>query len=393
MTGEKLAEFRAKGMLLDPKFERLAVIGDRQKAKENNNKLEIKYVSSSIDDNYIYLAFSVKTPSLKSTTASVFVEEMNAVNEIAVPKTIINGLKSNSKNNFKLKFDKNKKFNNYLWQDGFVYQATITIDDLSAKTNEFKLRIVKVKEEKVNTCYCNRDLTVDEIKNIVIELRKQEVYIENGRLTRDSKGKPILKNKEKQFEDITMFDELSEKIFNLDYPEKIKQEDANFKKFTEAINKTLKDYEINTCIRKIHFLAQCYHETQRFTLTYEKSPNLNVSGGSFYRGRGLIQLTHDYNYEKLKKKLNDNSKITDFVPRVAKEIDLACQASGYYWKNLGILQGNINIIADKDDILTVSKEINGYRGKGGIPNGFNDRKLFTQLLKKIFNYEKCKNKK
>lgn len=35
MTSEKLAEFRAKGMLLDPKFDRLAQIGDRKKAKED----------------------------------------------------------------------------------------------------------------------------------------------------------------------------------------------------------------------------------------------------------------------------------------------------------------------------------------------------------------------
>ena len=33
MTSEKLAEFRAKGMLLDPKFDRLAVIGDKKKEK------------------------------------------------------------------------------------------------------------------------------------------------------------------------------------------------------------------------------------------------------------------------------------------------------------------------------------------------------------------------
>ena len=35
MTSEKLAEFRAKGMLLDPKFDRLAKIGDKREEKEN----------------------------------------------------------------------------------------------------------------------------------------------------------------------------------------------------------------------------------------------------------------------------------------------------------------------------------------------------------------------
>jgi predicted chitinase len=51
---------------------------------------------------------------------------------------------------------------------------------------------------------------------------------------------------------------------------------------------------------------------------------------------------------------------------------------------------NINQYADKDDVLTVSREINGYVS---VPNGFNDRKLFTEILKKVMKYETCKNKK
>lgn len=391
MTSEKLAEFRAKGMLLDPKFDRLAVIGDKKKEKEEDKikSLSIKFVSCSSDDENFNLTFEVSATNLKSNKAKIFVEEMNASNETAIPKTNVE-INANGKKNITVSFSKDKEFDKYIWQDGFVYQATITCDGESAETEEFELKCTKIVIPKQKTCFCNRDFTVDEFKDIVIELRKQEIYIKNGRLIKDSKGKPILKNKKKQFEDITMYDELGEKLFNLDYTEKIRQEDANFKKFTEAINKTLNDYEINTCIRKIHFLAQCYHETQRFTLTYEKSPNSNVSGGSFYRGRGLIQLTHDYNYEKLKKKLSDNSKITDFVPKVATEINLACQASGYFWKNIGAKTGNINQYADKDDVLTVSKEINGYVA---VPNGFNDRKLFTENLKKIMKYDQCKNKK
>lgn len=134
---------------------------------------------------------------------------------------------------------------------------------------------------KDKTCFCNRGITSGELKNIIIKLRKQEVYIENGKLIRDAKGNPILKNRKKQFRDITMYDELYEDLFNLDYPEKLNSSDANFNKFAEALNKVFKDYDINTCIRKIHFLAQCYHETQRFTITYEKNPNSNVSGGAF----------------------------------------------------------------------------------------------------------------
>jgi len=392
MTSEKLAEFRAKGVLLDPKFDHLAFIGDKnKKSQEKDKSITIKFASCSADDKNYNLTFEVAAKNIKSNKAKIYVGENDVFgSEEAVTKNV--EINPNGKKNIIVSFSKNKEkeFSKSIFEGDFEYITEISCDGLSAKSPEFKLKCAKIVIPKQKTCFCNRYFTVDEFKDIVVELRKQEIYIKNGRLIKDSKGKPILKNKKKQFEDITMYDELGEKLFNLDYTEKIRQEDANFKKFTEAINKTLNDYEINTCIRKIHFLAQCYHETQRFTLTYEKSPNSNVSGGSFYRGRGLIQLTHDYNYEKLKKKLSDNSKITDFVPKVATEINLACQASGYFWKNIGAKTGNINQYADKDDVLTVSKEINGYVA---VPNGFNDRKLFTENLKKIMKYDQCKNKK
>ncbi|UZT99980.1 hypothetical protein ODZ84_10615 [Chryseobacterium fluminis] len=47
--------------------------------------------------------------------------------------------------------------------------------------------------------------------------------------------------------------------------------------------------------------------------------------------------------------------MNQFVLRVAKEINLACHAFGYFWKNIGAKTGNINRYADKDDVLTVSR--------------------------------------
>ncbi|MCY0968971.1 glycoside hydrolase family 19 protein [Chryseobacterium wangxinyae] len=371
-----------------PKIKALGLNNTGGIDKSQQKSLSIIYKSCAKDDKFIYLYFEIETKNIKKGNTTIFVQEMNATNEFAVPPYNLN-VQSNGKTNVKTSFPINKKFDRYSWQEGFVYQATVTCDGLSEKTEEFKLVFSK-QTTKSKTCFCNRGITSEELKNIIIELRKQEVYIENGKLVRDTKGSPILKNGKKQFIDITMYDELHEDLFNLDYPEKLNSSEANFNKFAEALNKVFKDYDINTCIRKIHFLAQCYHETQRFTITYEKSPNSNVSGGAFYRGRGLIQLTHNYNYEKLRKALKINSTLNEFVPRVAKEINFACQASGYFWKNIGAKTGNINQYADKDDVLTVSREINGYVS---VPNGFNDRKLFTEILKKVMKYETCKNKK
>ena len=116
-----------------------------------------------------------------------------------------------------------------------------------------------------------------------------------------------------------------------EYEESMNTEDCTYENFTKELNKVFNDYEINTCIRKVHFLAQCYHESAMFRATYEKKPNQeSIEGGAFYRGRGLIQLTHDYNYKNFKEAMGDTTALEDFVPRVAKEMKLACQASGYY---------------------------------------------------------------
>ncbi len=57
----------------------------------------------------------------------------------------------------------------------------------SAKTTEFKLSFSK-QTTTSKTYFCNRDLTAEELKNIVIELRKQEVIEENAKKIRNSSG-------------------------------------------------------------------------------------------------------------------------------------------------------------------------------------------------------------
>lgn len=56
-------------------------------------------------------------------------------------------------------------------------------------------------------------------------------------------------------------------------------------------------FNINTCKRKIHFLAQTYIETNHFRSTHEASGVCSgYKGGCDFRGRGMKQITHDYNY-------------------------------------------------------------------------------------------------
>ncbi|WP_427873538.1 hypothetical protein [Flavobacterium sp. MMS24-S5] len=58
---------------------------------------------------------------------------------------------------------------------------------------------------------------------------------------------------------------------------------------TKALNDTLRKFEINSCLRKIHFIAQIYWETGYFSATTEK----NAENQPYYPyvGRGFMQLT------------------------------------------------------------------------------------------------------
>lgn len=293
----------------------------------------------------------------------------------------------------------------------------------------------------IKTCYCNRDFTVAEVTSIITELRKKD----NVRLEQQYNGKdPLYKNKEGvllikkgksgfynlqgKFVQIdgaekykvskSNFDDLGTTIFQSKEIEKIQDKDANLTTFTKELNKTLTEYTINTCVRKIHFIAQIYLESGRFVDTYEgkTSVGINYKGGVDFQGRGLKQVTHDMNYleyydkknsttlfkDKYQYKHKTDEGLTTYLARVKKngfpegfldtlkvfakklstELSYACDSSGWFWDSRGI-----NKLADEDSVTKVTNKINGG------DNGLADRKKYTADLKIIFDYEKCTNKK
>lgn len=371
MTSEKLAWHRENDRLLDPKFDRLAVIGDKRKEKEGNRKLSIKYNTSTIDDEKIYLEFTIETPSIKSSTATIFVEELNSDNEIAVPKTIVTDLKSNSKQSIKVSFDKTKKFDRYIWQDGFVYQATITIDGLSAKTDEFKL---KIANEEMIKSICERDLTVDEVKNIVKLLRENTYY---------EAISPKTKKKEKFPLTNLPYYSINKIFHRNDQCGKYKEEvmsNNSFENFTAQLNKTFNKYEINNCQRRCHFLSQIFIETQYFTQTIE-TDNGYTSGYDPLRGRGFIHITLTDNYIKYTQYKKNTDKIDiDFKENyslISTNMEYSADASGWYWK-YGSVKGNINPIADKGSVKDVTPYVNAASLK------LKERENAFEILKRIF---------
>ncbi len=148
--------------------------------------------------------------------------------------------------------------------------------------------------------------------------------------------------------------------------------------FLEAINKTFKDYKINTCLRKAHFLAQIIHESGGFRYTEE----LHVADSAYngYKGRGLIQLTGRVNYETY-----GTYEKEDFTSSIEnkKKLEIlpyAARSAGWFWTE----SAKLNDDADLNDHINITRIING-----GF-NGYNDR---TKNIKKGFAvfYKNCKN--
>lgn len=276
-------------------------------------------------------------------------------------------------------------------------------------------------------CYCNRDFTEEEIKNIIVALRKGEIVGYNSK-----KVKKIVNGKEVVVTEkipITVYDspKTRDSLFanqsDVIRSEHISVVDSSYSKITQSFNNIFIRYGINTCIRKIHFIAQTYHESHRFRATFEGRSESNVpknyKGGFNFQGRGIKQITHDYNYleyydfvngtslfkdkygqHKLgegvsefvlrvkDKELNSefiNNKLAPFAKKLSSELYHVFNSAGWFWSSR-----KINSLADTDDVLGVSRKING--ASGGIPNGMKERTNYTNNLKKMFNYEKCVNK-
>lgn len=124
-----------------------------------------------------------------------------------------------------------------------------------------------------------------------------------------------------------------------------------------------------------------YFPTEEMAKAYEKQPAKianrvyanrmgngdEASGDGFrYLGRGLIQLTGKNNYTFFAASIDTP---LEEIPEYLQTFEGAVQSACWFWE-----QNNINALADKRDIVTMSKRING----GTI--GMEDR---------LMKYEKC----
>lgn len=246
--------------------------------------------------------------------------------------------------------------------------------------------------KKGQSCFCNRNISIEELKNIVSQLRKTESLNQHD-------------------------------LFN-DRRSILSESDRNYESFAFSLNKCFHKYEINTCIRKLHFIAQTYHETDRFRSTVEYSGN--IKSYSPYYGRGLMHLTYEksgyMNYEAFSGK-----KIMDNIDKVGQQLEMAVDSAGWFWSEGKVLSNSsywspisssyivgkyskkikirkikikrtlkngtafnygtfsFNQLADGDYTDVISYLVNGGS------NGLIERRKYVDELKKIFKLENCSN--
>lgn len=143
--------------------------------------------------------------------------------------------------------------------------------------------------------------------------------------------------------------------------------------------------DIVTPLRMAHFLAQLAHESGEFRFTEELASgdayegradlgNTMPGDGRRFKGRGLIQLTGRNNYTRYGESrqkdfiTGDNPKLLSSDPATA--VDVSC----WFWVTHGL-----NAIADKDDVVKITRRINGGE------NGLADRKAKLVRAKFFLN--------
>lgn len=146
------------------------------------------------------------------------------------------------------------------------------------------------------------------------------------------------------------------------------------------LSSTLADYEIDSFLRVAHFLAQVTHECAGWRTTEEFASgdayegrkdlgNTQKGDGRRYKGRGLIQLTGRANYRRIGAKLI--LPIED-EPELAADPKVSLKIACEYWTGR-----NINVDADRDDLIAVTRKINGGT------NGLEDRRDYLKRAKAV----------
>ena len=162
-----------------------------------------------------------------------------------------------------------------------------------------------------------------------------------------------------------------------------------FLPYVPALTDTLRRYAIDTPLRCAHFIAQVMHESAEFRYLEEIASgeayegrvdlgNTQPGDGRRYKGRGLIQLTGHANYRRYTEYARPFGA-PDFEahPDKIKSVPWCVDSAGWFWS----VYKNLNALADADDLLAITRKING-----GL-NGIEDRRIYLGRAKRVLEVE------
>lgn len=146
-----------------------------------------------------------------------------------------------------------------------------------------------------------------------------------------------------------------------------------------ALGPTLASFDIVTPRRIEHFLAQAAHESDGFCTTQEYEDgsryegradlgNVKAGDGRRYKGRGIFQLTGRANYRTYGRLLGLD---LEGRPELAADPYTSLRIACLYWR-----ERKISAMAEEDDLLRVTRAINGGR------NGLDDRRRYLGIAKR-----------
>ncbi|KEG17063.1 glycoside hydrolase family 19 protein [Bartonella bacilliformis] len=157
-----------------------------------------------------------------------------------------------------------------------------------------------------------------------------------------------------------------------------------------ALPEALSYAEITTPLRVAHFLSQCAHESDGFFTLCEYASgrayegrkdlgNTKQGDGVRFKGRGLIQLTGRNNYHcftEFWRSLDAQALDCEAFLEIVEKFPAALWSSIWFWH-----MKCLNKLADQDDIVGITKMING--GK----NGLVQRLTYLNRAKKLLRLE------
>ncbi len=164
----------------------------------------------------------------------------------------------------------------------------------------------------------------------------------------------------------------------------LKKNPAKLKQYTEKLNETMKKFEINTPLKQAMFLSTVAQESGEFKYLQEL-PSEHASSQSRYKGRGIIQVTHEPNYRAFGEYIGKGDLFVKEPELLATE-EYATLSAGWYWsvKNSGQYKETPNSRIGNEP----KADLMDFREAAGLVNGGQRDRLINHWGTRLEYYQR-----